>query len=77
MPPASGPRTQIHGYEYVITICNIYIFNQFEAAARTAVTALDSAAYRINRKNVSAVNYCEKLAEACPAGLGMSIGRAG
>src|ERR1700722_2778924 len=29
---ASRLRTQIHGYEYVITICNIYTFEKLNAA---------------------------------------------
>src|ERR1700679_1340093 len=39
MPPPSRLRTQIHEYEYVITICNVYIFDKSEAAAKITRTA--------------------------------------
>jgi hypothetical protein len=46
-PRASRLRTQIHGCEYVITICNIYAFEKLDAAGKISVPAFDAAAYRI------------------------------
>src|ERR1700679_2980500 len=44
-PRVSRFRTQIHGYKYVITICNIYIFEELQTAGKISVTAFDAAAY--------------------------------